>query len=217
MWALVLSILLVTLAYLLTNFAYIRVLGLSGMASSKALAADLMLRSAGAAAAQLISVLIIISALTSANATTLMGARTNYALGRDFRLFRFLGRWNERTGTPTNALLVQGAIALMLVIFGALTRKGFETMVEFTAPVFWFFFLMTGISLFVLRRRDPRAERPFSVPLYPVIPSLFCATSAYLLYSSLAYTGIGALVGVAVLLVGALVLLFAKRADEASN
>jgi len=64
-------------------------------------------------------------------------------------------------------------------------------MVEYTAPVFWFFFLFTGISLFVLRAREPEVFRPFRVPLYPLTPALFCAASAYLLYSSIAYTGRG--------------------------
>ena len=49
--------------------------------------------------------------------------------------------------------------------------------------------------------------RPFRVPLYPLTPLAFCLTSGYLVYSSLAYTGFGALVGVGVLLAGVLVLL----------
>jgi amino acid transporter len=131
-----------------------------------------------------------------------MGSRTHYALGRDFPMFSLLGRWSTRAGSPVNALLVQGAISLALVGVGALTRRGFETMVEYTAPVFWFFFLLTGVSLLVLRKREPDVVRPFRVPLYPLTPLLFCATCAYLLYSSLAYTGAGALVGVAVLATG---------------
>ena len=83
-------------------------------------------------------------------------------------------------------------------------------MVEYTAPVFWLFFLLTGVSLFILRAREPETLRPFRVPLYPLIPVLFCATSAYLLYSSIAYTGIGALVSVAVLAAGVFVLLAAR-------
>ena len=70
-------------------------------------------------------------------------------------------------------------------------REGFETMVEFTAPVFWLFFLLTGVSLLVLRRREPEVARPFTVPLYPITPLVFCATCAYLLYASLAYSGAG--------------------------
>src|SRR5690606_18427967 len=95
----------------------------------------------------------------------------------------------------------------------ATTRDGFESMVEFTAPVFWFFFLATGIALFVLRRKEPDVPRPFRVPLYPLTPLLFCAVCAYLLYSSLAYTGVGAFVGVAVLAVGAIVLFFINNQD----
>jgi len=89
---------------------------------------------------------------------------------------------------------------LLLVIFGEWQRKGFETLVDYTAPVFWFFFLLTGISLFVLRQKDPDARRPFRVPLYPLTPIIFCGASAYMLWSSIAYTGTGGLVGVAVLL-----------------
>jgi amino acid transporter len=118
-----------------------------------------------------------------------------------------MGKWHERTKTPLAALLTQGIIALCLVAFGQWQRKGFETLVEYTAPVFWFFFLLTGISLFVLRRKDPHTPRPFRVPLYPLTPILFCLASAYMLWSSVAYTGLGGLAGIGVLLVGVVVLL----------
>jgi basic amino acid/polyamine antiporter, APA family len=191
----------------LINWAYLRGLGLAGMAGSSTVAADLMDRALGTPGARLVSLLVVIAALTSVNATVFTGARTTYALGRDFPRLGFLGRWHEGARTPVNALLAQGAVCLLLVLLGTLTRRGFETMVEYTAPVFWFFFLLTGISLFVLRRQDPGAPRPFRVPLYPLTPLVFCASSAYLLYSSLAYTGVGALVGVGVLAVGVILLL----------
>jgi amino acid transporter len=149
----------------------------------------------------------VIAALTSTNAAIFTGARSSYAVGRDFGVLAFLGRWHPATRTPVNALLAQGVVALALVALGSLTRNGFETMVEYTAPVFWLFLFLTGVALLVLRRRDPERARPFRVPLYPLTPLAFCATCGYLVYSSLAYTGLGALVGVAVLLAGALVLL----------
>jgi amino acid transporter len=200
--ALLWSMVAITGLYLLVNVAYLNGLGLAGMGRSEAVAAELLQRVAGPVGAQLISLLICAAVLTSSNATILMGSRTHYALGRDFPMFSPLGRWSTRAGSPVNALLVQGAISLALVGVGAITRRGFETMVEYTAPVFWFFFLLTGVSLLVLRKREPRAVRPFRVPLYPLTPLLFCATCGYLLYSSLAYTGAGALVGVAVLATG---------------
>ena len=97
-------------------------------------------------------------------------------------------------------------MALALIALGARTRHGFETMVEYTAPVFWLFLLLTGVSLIVLRRREPHVPRPVRVPAYPVLPLIFCGTSAWLLYASLVHTGVGALVGVAVVLTGAVVL-----------
>ena len=209
--ALLISIAIITALYLLVNWAYLRGLGLAGVASSEAVAADLMRRAAGHRGAQFVSVLVAVSALTSANATIITGARTNYALGRDFRLFRFLGRWREGANTPANALAVQGVIALALVLAGTLARGGFASMVEYTAPVFWLFFFLTGLALIVLRLREPEIPRPFRVPLYPVTPLLFCAACLYMLQSSLAYTGRGALAGVAVLLAGIPVLLVARR------
>lgn len=200
------SLAIITLAYLLVNIAFVRVLGLEGTGSSDAVAADMLRAVMGERGAQIISVLIAISALTSANATILLSARTVYAFGRDEPMFRFLGHWNARHDGPSNALITLCVISLALVLLGAITRSGFATMVDYTAPVFWLFFTLTGIALFVLRRRFPARARPFSVPLYPVTPLLFIAVCLYLLYSSVMYTGVGALVGIAVLGVGALLL-----------
>jgi basic amino acid/polyamine antiporter, APA family len=192
----------VTGLYLLINAAYLRVLGLDGLRGSATIAADLMTAIAGPSGGRIVAALIAAAAITSMNATIGTGSRTGYALGRDFRVFRPLGRWNERAAAPMVALAVQGALVLGLIALGAVARRGFETMVEYTAPVFWAFFLLTGLALFVLRRREPDVARPFKVPLYPLTPLVFCASSAWLLHASLRYTRIGAAVGVAVLALG---------------
>jgi basic amino acid/polyamine antiporter, APA family len=208
--ALVWSLALVTALYLLLNWTFLATLGVAGVAGSKTVAADVVHMSFGAQGARLTDVLVVVAALTSINAAIFTGARSSYAVGLDFGALGFLGRWHPVTRTPVNALLTQGAMALALVGLGGLTRRGFETMVEYTAPVFWLFLLLTGVALFVLRRRDPARPRPFRVPGYPLTPLAFCATSGYLVYSSLAYTGFGALIGVAVLAAGTLGLAFTK-------
>lgn len=208
--ALTASLLLISALYVLVNWAFLHALGLAGTAASSQVAADVMRRAWGDGGAILISALVAVAALTTANASVFTGARTSYALGCDVMRFRWLGRWNPRTGTPVNALLLQGAVSIALVLLGTTTRRGFETMVEYTAPVFWLFFLLTGVAFFVLRRREPGTPRPFRAPLFPLTPLVFCGTCAYLLYSSLAYTGVGALVGVAVLAVGAVLLLLQR-------
>ncbi len=201
---------IITAIYLLINFSFLRVLGLAEMGNSEVVAADFMRRVLGPAGIRFISVLIMISALGAINGSILTGSRTNYTLGQDFRLFGFLGKWNAHANAPTRALLLQGAVSLVLILLGTLARSGFVVMVEYTAPVFWFFFLLAGISLFVLRRSAPEAPNPFRVPFYPWTPVIFCATCVYMLRSSLAYTGSGALVGVAVLGAGGLVLLLSR-------
>jgi amino acid transporter len=205
--ALLWSMGLVTALYLLINWTFLATLGVAGVAGSKAVAADVVHQALGPAGGRIAGALIVVAALTSTNAAIFTGARSSYAVGRDFGALAFLGRWHPATRTPVNALLAQGAVALALVGLGAFTRSGFETMVEYTAPVFWLFLFLTGVALVVLRQRDPARPRPFRVPCYPLTPLAFCATSGYLVYSSLAYTGLGALVGVAVLLAGGLVLL----------
>ncbi|GAF88145.1 unnamed protein product, partial [marine sediment metagenome] len=133
------SIGIITAVYIVINFVFLLGLGLSDMSGSEAAAADLMRRSLGAKGAVFVSLLIVMAVLSTMNGTIITGARTNYALGRDFALFGFLGHWKQRGSTPVNALLLQGAIALVLVLVGTGTRSGFVTMVEYTAPVFWFF------------------------------------------------------------------------------
>ena len=202
---------IVTALYLLVSLAYLSGLGIAGMAKSDAVASDLLNRAWGPLGGQMIAVIVAVAAITSANATILTGARTSYALGRDWSLFRILGVWDGERGTPRNAMIAQCAISLALVVLGASSKDGFKYMVEYTSPVFWLFFFLTGMSLFIFRKWEPNAHRPFKVPFYPVTPLLFCGVCIYMLYSSLAYTGLGAMGGVGVLFVGVLLLLIDKR------
>jgi len=200
--SLVLGIAIITVIYILVNWVYIHVLGIASMGRSDAVAFDAMARIAGPYGATMTTALIVISALGAMNATIITGARTNYALGAEFYLFRFLGKWNEGAGTPVNALIFQGMISLLLVMLGSITMKGFATMVEYTAPIFWLFFFLATLSIIVLRRKEPQTRRPFVVPGYPITPLLFCVICVYMFVSSIQYTGIGALTGIVVFLAG---------------
>lgn len=213
--ALMVSIALVTLLYLLVNFAYVNTLGLGGVAKSGTPAADVLAAVFGPAGAKFISAIVAISALTSINATIIVGGRSNYALGRDWTIFRWLGHWDARADAPRNALYVQGGVALALILGSVATGKGFQWLVEYTMPVFWFFVMLVGIGIFVLRAKDPQTPRPFKVPLYPVTPILFIVTCAYLFYRSVTYVGNGALWGVGVLAAGLVLMLASRSAQDA--
>jgi len=221
---LVVSVVFITLLYLLVNWAYWYGLGLKGMASSQAVGADLLKLTFGQTGEIVLAIMVAIAALTSINATMLVGARTTYAMGRDWPQLGRLGHWNDARGIPTLALLLQGGFALVLVLIGLAFGGGFRAMVEYTAPIFWLFFLLTGIALFVLRIREPNAPRPFRVPLYPILPLAFCLTCAYMLWSSLSYVtsqNLGTFnagwVGVGVLISGGIVLLLLSLRETGSK
>lgn len=207
------SILILTLIYLLVNIALLAGMGLEGLSKSSAVAADLMGKAFGPWGERTLGIFVAVAALTSINATMIVGARTNYALGRDWPALRFMGHWEGGRGSPIRGYMVQSAISLALVVFGIWQTDGFGVMVEFTAPVFWFFLFLVGISVFVMRVRDPNADRPFRVPLYPFTPILFVLTCAYLTYSSVTYAASKGAVHISliVMVVGVVALLFTRR------
>jgi APA family basic amino acid/polyamine antiporter len=192
------GILAITALYLIVNLGYYSALGLQGMRDSKAVAVDVMRLVAGGGSAVVIALLVCVSALTTMNAAIITGARTNYAFGRDVPMLGFLGTWRAAGSTPANALLLQGALTLVLVLAGSFTPDGFSAMVAYTTPVFWTFFLLCGIALFVFRAREGRPQA-FRVPLFPLVPLVFCATCAYMLYSSVNYVRFAVSFGNAVL------------------
>lgn len=231
--ALLLGTAAITAIYLLVNTAFISALGFSGARSSTAIAADVLALPFGALGGAVMSLLVIVSALSAANALILTGARVHAALGADYSALSALGRWNGRGQGPRAALVAQLAVALVLValvgtsagrglVDGALLRAGltpaewaghggFDTLLRCTAPVFWLFFLLTGVSLFVLRLREPGRQRPFRVPLYPLLPLVFCSTCAYMLHASIEYAGNLTWVGLMPVALGVPVYFASKR------
>ncbi|MFN4225361.1 MAG: APC family permease [Hyphomonas sp.] len=203
--ALIISITLITLLYLLTAWAMLRGLGLAGLASSSAPAADLMTRAFGPGAGVVLALAVVAAAVTSVNATIIAGARTTYAAAANLPALKWIGRWNPATRSPRNAILAQGLVSLALVGFGA-AYKGFETLVDYTAPVYWTFLIASGLALIRLRLKEPGAARPFRVPLYPALPALFILSSAAMLISAILYVQGGAFFGLGVLVAGLVIL-----------
>jgi basic amino acid/polyamine antiporter, APA family len=185
--ALVFGACAVTLIYMVISFAFVHALGFEAVKNSNGVAADLLSKVLGDFGGRAISLLICISALGVVNGMIFTSARIAYAFGREHHSFRWLGIWNSQSGTPIWSLLAQAGVTLALIFGFRLTPNGFESMVNFTTPVFWFFFLLVGISVFVLRWRDPQMIRPYRVPLYPIPPILFCISSLFMLYSSITW------------------------------
>ncbi|MCA9013781.1 MAG: amino acid permease [Planctomycetaceae bacterium] len=215
----------ILIIYLLINAAYLFGLGYQGLLDSPTPAATLMGNAWGSLGQKLISVIIMISSLGAINGLILTGSRVNVRLGMDHRFFAMLARWNHRVNAPIYSLLIQGLISVVMIVLvgtGAgqsllelpfkllnwdiidwkMYGGGFETLLAATAPLFWIFFLLTGMSLILLRFKLPHLNRPFRVPLYPATPLLFCGTSLYMLYSSLMYAWGLTLLGLIPILIG---------------
>jgi basic amino acid/polyamine antiporter, APA family len=203
-WALILAVIAITSLYLLANWALLRGLGVEGLANSSAPAADLMARAFGPQAGVVLAIAVAAAAITSINGTIIVGARTTYAAAAERPLFKWLGVWDKGLGIPKNAIIGQGMVCVALVVLGGV-YKGFETLVDFTAPVYWIFLFGSGLAVIVLRRKMPGHERPFKVPLYPILPILFSLSSLAMLISSLNYVKEGVLFGLGVLGIGLIV------------
>jgi amino acid transporter len=185
--ALVLGTVAVVAIYLVGNFAFVRALGFEGFTRSGAVAADVMRPRFGPAGARFISALVCVSCLGALNGMILTGARIYYAVGNDHPLYAWLGKWDARRDAPARSLWLQAAATLALVAGLGLDRDAFERMVVFTEAVFWSFLLLAGLSLFVLRRREPGMPRPYRVAGYPLTPALFCAACGFMVYASARY------------------------------
>jgi amino acid transporter len=219
---LVLGVIAVTVLYLLVNWAYMSVLGIGGLRKTFTPAADLVGQAFGKAGATVTALIVCAMALSTINASIFTGGRTTYALGRSFRPFGGLGT-RSGNGVPINAVLLQGAICLALMALGSTTKSGFEYMVAYTAPVFWLFMIGVGLAVFILRAKDPGRERPFRVPLYPIVPLVWVGVTVFMFWSSLNYifgqlwakmtwgdTGVGAALGLVILALGVPVYLMGR-------
>lgn len=184
--------------YLLVNGAFLHTLGFEGLAASKAVATDTVAAAAPRVAGGLISALICVSALGAVNGLVFAGARISYAVGADHRLFAWLGRWHPRLGTPAAALLLQGAIAVTLI----LALGSFVNAVLYTAATVYSFYLGSTLAAIVLRRKEPRVERPYRVVGYPFTPLVFAGACVFLIYSAVVYKPWIALISSGLLLAG---------------
>ena len=180
--ALVIGVLIVAATYLLVNVAYLRALGVSGLASSTAPAADTMYVYLGDAGRTLITFGIVTSTIGFLSMVILMSARVYQAMAADGLFFAKLAELHPRTRTPVAALLAQFAVALALLLSGT-----YGQLLDYVVFADWIFFGSTAASLIVLRARDAQAGRTVSVlaPFHPYSTMLFVAAAVYVVIGSI--------------------------------
>ena len=205
---------IVILVYVLVNVVYLRALGREGLAATQTPAADAVARLFGPGAERLLAAAIAISTFGFLDLTLLAPTRISYAMARDGIFFAPLARIHPRFGTPALAIAVQAIWAVLLVLTGT-----YGDLVDSVVFADWIFFGLTVASLFVFRRRPPATEpgtSPFRAPGYPLLPALFVAAAALVVWSVLRTNPGRSAVGVALLLAGVPVYLFYARRRVAS-
>jgi APA family basic amino acid/polyamine antiporter len=172
------GMLIVTAIYLLMNVAYSYVLPIDTMANSKLVAADVA-EKCFSGGGRWIALGVMISTFGTANATILATARVYFSMARRNVFPRFLGEAHPRFHTPAASLVIQGIWSILLLFSGT-----FDTLTDTLIFVSWIFYAASAYGVFVLRRKEPDAPRPYKVPGYPFVPWAFIIfATLYLIFT----------------------------------
>jgi len=176
--ALIWGVAMVGALYILVNAAVQYVLPAAAIAGSERPASEAVALVLGHAGASLVSAGIAVSMLVTLNGTIMSGARVPFATARDGYFFKAIAEVHPRFRTPSVAIVVQCGLAIILLLLGGSFRQFFSLAIFAE----WMFYMVAGSTIFVFRRREPHAERPYRVWGYPVVPAIFVVVSAALLY-----------------------------------
>jgi APA family basic amino acid/polyamine antiporter len=176
--ALIAGVATVGVLYVLVNAGVQYVLPASAIAASPRPASDAVALVMGRMGASIVSAGMAISMLVTLNGTIMSGARVPFAVARDGYFFSALAEVHPRFHTPSVAIVMQAALSIILLLLGGNFRQ------LFSLAIFaeWLFYMIAGSTVFVFRWRDPDAVRPYRMIGYPVVPALFIAAAAILLY-----------------------------------
>ena len=211
--ALVLGVGVVAVLYMGMNAGIQYALPASAIAQAAVPAAAASEAALGRIGISLVSVGMMISMLATLNGTVMSGGRVPFAVARDGYFFKALGEVHPRFHTPALALVIQGAVAVLLIVVGGAFRE------LFSLAIFaeWLFYMVAASTIFVFRHREPDVPRPYRTVGYPVVPALFIGTAAVLLVYTFANNLRDSIGGVAVILFGIPVYLwFASRRPNAA-
>lgn len=197
-FALIGGLFIVGALYMTTNAAIQYILTAAQIAASPRPAVAAMALVVGPGGAALVSAVMALSIFVTLNGTIMSGARVPFAAARDGLFFAQMGSIHPQFQSPSTSLIVQGALSTALLL--AVGR--FQQLFELAIFAEWLFYMITATTVFYYRLRRPEAPRPYRVWGYPVLPALFVAAAAVLLYYSYAENLRNSLIGTGIILLG---------------
>src|SRR5580698_4722239 len=205
--ALIAGVATVGVLYILVNAGVQYVLPAGAIAASPRPASDAVALVMGRMGASIVSAGMALSMLVTLNGTIMSGARVPYAVARDGYFFRALAEVHPRFHTPSTAIVVQAIVSIALLLVGA----NFRQLFSLTIFAEWLFYMIAGSTVFVFRRRDPQAQRPYRMWGYPFVPAVFVAVAAALLCYTFKNDWPNSAYGVLVILAGIPIFLYFSR------
>jgi APA family basic amino acid/polyamine antiporter len=196
----------VVILYTAVAFVCVHALGPAGLGNSKTPATDVMRLALGSKGATFIAVGITISTLGFLSQGMLTAPRVYFAMAEDGLFFRRVAEVSPRTRVPVVAIILQGAAAAIIALSGT-----FGQILSYVVSVDFVFFGLTGLALFVFRRRNPEQEVPFEVPGHPFTTAFFVIACWTVVVATVANNPVNALIGYAILAGGIPACLFWQR------
>ena len=210
--ALIASMLIIITLYVIVNVSYFYVMDPTSVASVSAtgsVAAESIRKVLGPIAVTLMAGVMMLSSWGSLQTSILGTARIPYAMARDGLFFQILARVSQSTRVPIIALVVQGVWAAVLAISGK-----FDQLTDLAIFAFWLFYGMVTASVFIFRRREPNAPRPYRTWGYPVVPAIFVLVTIYLIGFTLINAPFLSFIGLVIILAGLPVYFYFSRKNR---
>lgn len=186
--------------YVLINVAYLMSLPLDRIAGNQTVASEVAAKLFGDVGGKILTIGILISVYGAINGFTMAGIRIPYAMAKSGQI-PFGNVWTKlnKAAIPVNSGL------LLLVMAGLMMLTGsFDMLTDLLVFVMWFFYTATFIAVIILRKKEKDLERPYKVPLYPIIPIIAILGGVYTLVSTLASQTTLALGGIGLTVIGLL-------------
>ncbi|MCB2290108.1 amino acid permease [Clostridium sp. CS001] len=206
--SIILGLIVIIIVYVLFNLAILNILPIKSIISSNKVASEAATILFGKSGSLFIAAGILISIFGTLNGYLMTGVRIPFAMAQDKLLpfNKFLGKVNEKYETPLNAFVFEIGLACLYVFSGS-----FDNLTNLVTFVLWIFFTMAVAGIFILRTKHKDLDRPYKVPLYPIVPMVGIIGGIYILVSTLMTDTSNALIGIVITLIGLPVYWYIKK------
>ncbi|KEI99319.1 amino acid permease [Clostridium botulinum A2B3 87] len=197
--------------YVLINLALINIMPMGAIITSEKPASDAAVVLLGSTGAKIISAGILISIFGALNGYLMTGVRIPLAMSQDRSIpfSKYFSKVHQKSGTPVNAFIFETVLACLYVLSGS-----FNVLTDLVMFVLWLFFTMAVAGIFVLRTKFKHLDRPYKVPLYPLVPLIGIIGSSYIIISTLITNTFYALCGIGITLLGLPVYSYIKKQNK---